>query len=70
MTEGKKKNKITCPTSASSEYTNIPEEQHTDIKYHLMKMTQGFKEEINKSLEEIKETTMKHVKPLKEKIRK
>lgn len=47
------------PATASSGYPNIPEEQVYDLKYHLMKMLETFKENINKSPKEIEENIIK-----------
>jgi septal ring factor EnvC (AmiA/AmiB activator) len=43
------------PTIASPGYTNTPEKQDSDLKSHLMKMIEKFKEDINSSLKEIQE---------------
>jgi hypothetical protein len=41
------------PTTASLEYPKIPEEQDSEHKFHLMKMKEVFKENINISAKEI-----------------
>jgi hypothetical protein len=38
------------PTTASSGYTNTSEKQHNDLKSHLMKILEAFKDDINNSL--------------------
>jgi hypothetical protein len=43
------------PTSASCEYPNTPEQQDCDLKSHLMKIIEAFKEDINDFLKEIQE---------------
>jgi hypothetical protein len=40
-------------TTASPEYTNIPENQDSVLKSYLMKIIESFKEDINNSLKEI-----------------
>ena len=42
-------------TPASPRYPNMPEKQDNDLKSHLMKMIEAFKEDINNSLKEIQE---------------
>ena len=56
------------PTTASPEYNNIPENQEADLKSHLIKIIESFKEEINNSLKEIQENTGKQVKELNKAI--
>jgi hypothetical protein len=34
-------------TTANSEYCNSPEEQYSDLKSHLLKSKEAFKEDIN-----------------------
>jgi hypothetical protein len=46
-------------TTASPGYPNTLEEQVSNLKYHLMKMIEAFKEDINNSLKEIQENTVK-----------
>jgi hypothetical protein len=41
------------PTIASPGYPNTSESQGNDLKFSLIKMIEVFKEEMNKSLEEI-----------------
>jgi hypothetical protein len=38
------------PTTAISGYPNTPEEQDCDLKFHVMKMIESFKETRNNSL--------------------
>jgi esterase/lipase len=52
------------PTIASLRYPNTPEKQDNDLKSHLMKMIEAFKKNINNSLKEIQENTIKQVKEL------
>jgi hypothetical protein len=47
------------PTTASPGYPNRPEAQENDLKSNLIKMIEAFKEEMNKSLKEIQENTIK-----------
>jgi hypothetical protein len=54
------------PTTASPGYPNTPKKQDSDPKPHLMKMIEGFKENINSSLKEIQENTGKQVEALNE----
>ena len=63
MARGKCKNRMQFgtirtqfPTIASLRYPNTPEKQDNDLKSHLMKMIEAFKEDINNSLKEIKRT--------------
>jgi hypothetical protein len=46
---------LSVPTIVSLAYPNKPEEQ--DLKSHLMKMIEAFKEDINNSLKEMQENT-------------
>lgn len=46
-------------TTSSSGYPNTPEEHDNNLEFHLMKMIETYKEEINKSLIEIQENTIK-----------
>jgi len=43
------------PTTASSGYTNTPEKQDSDSKFHIMKMIEEFKKDINSSIKEIQD---------------
>ena len=52
------------PTTASPGYPNTPKKQDSDLKSHLMKMIEAFKEDINNSLKEIQENTIRQVKKL------
>ena len=52
--------------TASTEYSNIPENQKADLKSYLMKTIESFKEDINNSLKEIQENTGKQVEALKD----
>jgi hypothetical protein len=52
------------PMTASTEYSNIPENQKADLKSYLMKIIVSFKEDINDPLKEIQENTVKQVKEL------
>lgn len=54
------------PTTASPGYHNMHELQENDIKSNLKKMTEAFKEEINKSFKKIQDNTIKQVAVLKE----
>jgi hypothetical protein len=45
--------------TASPEYTNTTENQESVLKSHLMKIIEYFKEDINNSLKEIQENTVK-----------
>jgi hypothetical protein len=40
-------------TTTSPGYPNTPEKQYVDLKLHLMVLIEGFKKDINNSLEEI-----------------
>ena len=46
-------------TTASSGYPNTPEKQESDLKSHLMMMTEESKKDINNPLKEIQENTGK-----------
>ena len=52
------------PTTASPEYTKIPENQESVLKSYLMKIIESLKKDINNSLKEIQENTGKQVKEL------
>jgi hypothetical protein len=41
------------PTTASLGYPNIPEEQDSDLKSHLIKMIEAFKKDKNNFLKDI-----------------
>ena len=45
-------------------YTNTTEKQETNQKSYLMKIVEFFKEDINNSLKEIQDDTIKQVKEL------
>lgn len=47
---------LSSPTTASCGYPNTPEEQDSDLKSHLMKMTEGLMGDINNSLKKYRET--------------
>jgi hypothetical protein len=51
-------------TTASPEYTNTSENQDADLKSYLMKIIVSLKVDINKSLKEIQDSTIKQVKEL------
>jgi hypothetical protein len=53
------------PTTASPEYSYKPKEQDSDLKSHLVKMKEAFKEDINKFLKEIQENSGKQIETLK-----
>jgi hypothetical protein len=44
----------------------MPAKQDHDLKFHLLKMIEAFKEDIKNSLKEIKENIGKQIKVLKE----
>jgi hypothetical protein len=46
-----------CPTTTSTWYPNISEEQNCGLKSQLMKIIEAFKENINNSLKETQENT-------------
>jgi hypothetical protein len=58
------------PTTANPGYPNTIKAQENDLKSNLTKMKDTFKEKINKSLNEIQETTIKHVEVFKEEMNK
>ena len=74
MAKGPRKNKCqgnptpreySYPTTASTGcYPNISKTQENGLKSNLIKMTEAFKEEMNKSLKEIQENTIKQVKEM------
>ena len=58
----------TSPTTARPRYPNKPEsesEPDSDLKFHLVKMIEDFKDNINNFLKEIQKT-VKQVEDLKE----
>lgn len=55
----------TCPPTASPGYPNTTQAQENDLKSNLIKMTEAFKEQMNKSLKEIQENTIKQVEVFK-----
>lgn len=55
------------PATESPGYHNIPEEQDYDLKSHLMRMIEAFKEDVNNPFKGTKENTVRHVEALKEK---
>ena len=59
-----KLSETSSPTTASSGYTNTPENQHAELKSFLIKTIQSFKEDIKSSLKEIQESKGKQVKKL------
>ena len=52
------------PTTASPGYARTAEKQDSDLKPHLMKMIEVFKEDIKNPLKEIQENTIKQTKEL------
>jgi hypothetical protein len=54
------------PTTASPGYPNTTKAQENDLKYNFIKMAEAFKEEMNESLKEIQENTIKQEKVSKE----
>jgi hypothetical protein len=60
------RSELSSPTSASSGYTNTPENQDTELKSYLMKIREFSKENINNSLKEIQENTGKQIEAYKE----
>ena len=55
---------------ASPGYRNTPEKQDSDLKSYLMILVEDFKKEINNSLKEIQEDTVKQLEGLKEEAQK
>lgn len=47
------------PTTANPGDLNILKEKDSDLKSHLMRVIKDYKEDINKSLEDIQEDTIK-----------
>jgi hypothetical protein len=58
------------PTTASPTYPNTPAKQDSDLKSHLMRMIEDFKEDVYNSLKEIQENTGKQLEALKEETNK
>ena len=54
-------------TSASPGYPNTPENLDPDLKAYLMMMVEDIKKDVNNSLKEIQEKTVKELQVLKEK---
>jgi hypothetical protein len=54
------------PTTASPGYPNTPENQDSYLKSYLMMLIEDFKKDINNSLKEIQENTVKQEEALKE----
>jgi hypothetical protein len=52
------------PTTASPGYPNTTGAQENDLKSNLIKMTEAFKEMMNKSLKALKENAIKQVKEI------
>jgi hypothetical protein len=55
-----------CPTKTSPGYPNTHEKQDNDLKFHLMKVIEAFKDVIKNYLKEIQENTGKQIEALKE----
>ena len=53
-----------CPTAASPGYPNTTITEEDDLKSNFITMIEAFKEEINKSLKEIQENTIKQLKDI------
>ena len=62
----KGKSETSSSTTASTKYTNPPENQESVLKFYLMKIIEFFKEDINNSRKKIQENTGKQVEALKE----
>ena len=58
------------PTRVNPGYPNTTEKQNSDLKLHLMMMTEYFKKDINNSLQEIQDKTSKQVEVQKKKTKK
>jgi hypothetical protein len=56
------------PTARSPAYPNTLVEQDYNLKLLLIKMREAFKEEMNKSLKEVQENTIKQVKEINKTI--
>lgn len=55
------------PVTTNTEYSNDTEAQEKDIKYNVTKLREALKEDMNKSLKETQENTVKQVKAFREK---
>ena len=55
-------------SNGSLEYTNTPKNQDSVLKSYLMKIIESFKDDINNSLKEIQDNTIKQVKELNKAI--
>jgi len=51
-------------STVSLGYSNTADTQENDLKSNLMKMTEAFKEEMNKSLKDIQENIIEQVKEM------
>jgi hypothetical protein len=60
---------FSSPSTASPEYTSTSENQKADLKFYLMKIIESFEEDINNSLKEIQDNTIKQVKELNKAIK-
>ena len=58
--------KLSPSTTASPGYLNMPENQDSYLKSHLMIMIKDFKKDINNFLKEIQDNTGKQLEALKE----
>jgi DNA anti-recombination protein RmuC len=58
------------PTITSPGYSKTPEKQDADLKPYLMMVVENFRKDINNSLKEIQEKTIKQVEALKEETQK
>ena len=61
---------MSSPTTVSPGYPNTPEKQDCDLKSYLMMMIKNFKKDINNSIKEIQESTVRQVEALKEETKK
>ena len=57
-------------TRVNTVYPNTTEKQNSELKLHLMMMTEYFKKDINNSLQEIQDNTSKQVEDQKKKHKK
>jgi hypothetical protein len=64
----KGKSETSSSTTASTKYTNPPENQESVLKFYLMKIIEFFKEDMNNSLKQIQENIGKQVKELNKAI--
>jgi hypothetical protein len=55
------------PTSTNLGYPNTPEKLDQDLKAYLMMLVEDIKKDLNNSLKEIQENTVKELQVLKEK---